>query len=379
MTARCNGAALLLLVCAAAWWPARGGATVPDTGSGAPFSTPAAAGLPQGLTAISPTLTPTQPLSLPVLSARAEPVEAAAARPSGLGWRSGVACWDGSFDRYRNRPSDVYVHFVGRSTRRGVVRAVRNSYTGAFARRPGRLSLSFPMLTNEDAGQFAQCASGKFDNYVKDVANALRKHGFRKPIIRIGWEPNGSFPWSLGDWPHRADGYIRCFRRQAKIFRSRLPDADIDWTNRRTNALPYSVERIYPGDRYVDIIGLMVYDRWPVHRNQADWDRAYWMRDRWGGPKGLGSYLQMARDHGKKLSIPEWAVSNNRNDPSSFDNPFFVDRMRKFFKNHSKILAYEAYFNCGSAEAGGRTGGYRLSPRTSNPRTAAAYRRIWQP
>lgn len=381
MTARCVGAALVLVVCAVVSWPGASRATMPDTDSGAPFSTPMTAVLPHGLEAISPTLMPTAPLSLPGLAARAEPpAEAAEARrPSGLGWRSGVACWDAAFDRYRKRPSDVYVHFVGKSTRRSVIRTVRNSYTGAFARRPGRLSLSFPMLTNDIAGQFAQCARGKFDGYVKDVANGLRERGITDPIIRIGWEANGTFPWSLGDWPSRSQAYVQCFRRQAKIFRSRLPGVQIDWTNRRGSALPYSVERIYPGDKYVDIIGVMIYDRWPVHRTQSDWDNAYWLRDKFGGPKGLGTYLQMARDHGKKLSISEWAVSNNRNDPESFDNPYFVERMQRFFKKHSKILAYEAYFNCGSARGEGSNGGYRLAPETANPRTASAYRRIWRP
>jgi hypothetical protein len=379
MTARCVGAALVLFVCALGITSARASARAVEPDTPGVLRAPPGIGDTVGFATISPDLIPSTPAPTPglVLAPEAESSDPAPA-PSGLAWRSGAGCWDRAFDRFRSRPSDVYVAFVGREKRRSVIRAVRSSYTGGFAKRPGRYVLSFPMLTSDIAGQFAQCSRGSFDNYVKDVANALRKHKIFDPIIRLGWEPNGTFAWSLGKWPGRDRDYVQCFRRQATIFRSRLPQAQIEWTNRRGNALPYSVERIYPGDAYVDIIGLMVYDRWPVHDDQRSWMQAYWMRDKFGGPKGLGTYLQMARDHRKKLAISEWAVSNNRNDPSSFDNPFFIERMHDFFRSAADDIAYEAYFNCGSFKGEGSNGGYRLSPKTVNPRTAAAYKRNWR-
>jgi hypothetical protein len=293
---------------------------------------------------------------------------------SGLPWRSGMGCYNRFFEGWRGRKADVYVQFVGRASRSAVLSRIRSGAIGAFAGRPGRLVLSWPMLPRDVAGQFRNCASGSFDPYVRGAAVALKGHGILDPIIRLGWEPNGHFPWSLGHYPTEDKGYIACFQRQAKIFRSVLPDVAIEWTNRRLGEIPYSVERTYPGEAYVDMVGLMIYDRHPPHPNQAAWDRAYWARDRWGGPIGLGRYLELAQRYGKKLAVSEWAVSNNNNDPHSTDNPFFVTKMFEFFGKNKAGLAYESYFNCGSPSSG-----YQLSPQTFNPKTAAEYRRRYRP
>ena len=324
----------------------------------------------------APLITPLQltrrPASRPRAARRAEDL------PSGLPWASGTGCWDTSFDTMRSRPSDVYNTFVGRSTRNGVLNSIRDVGIGRFAAMPGTLVLSFPMVTNDIAGQFAQCIAGNFDGYVRDAATALKNHGFVDPIIRLGWEPNGNFPWALGRFPERDRQYIGCFQRQATIFRNVLPEVQIDWVNRRDGSIPYTSARSYPEDDYVDIIGLMIYDRWPTHPNQAAWNSAY-TATKFNGPKGLGTYLDFARLHSKPFSVSEWAVSNNNNDPKSTDNPFFITKMHEFFESHASEIAYEAYFNCGSYTTTGTSGGFRLSPNTINPLSRAEYVRLWKP
>jgi hypothetical protein len=138
--------------------------------------------------------------------------------------------------------------------------------------------------------------------------------------------------------------------------------------------LPYSTERTYPGSAYVDLVGMMIYDRHDPHPNQAAWDQQYLRRDRFGGPIGIGRYLEMAKRLGKKLAISEWAVSNNNNDPRSTDNPFFVKKMHEFFQRNTASLAYEAYFNCASPGSG-----YQIAPGTINPKTAAQYKALYRP
>jgi hypothetical protein len=296
------------------------------------------------------------------------------AGPSGLPWPSGWGCWDPQFDSFRGRASDAYVMFLGRSDRTSVVNSMRSRYIGKFKDLPGKLVLSFPMLTNDISGRFAQCAAGDYDQYVRDAANALKGHGLGDTIVRLGWEPNGNFPWSVGGdrWDRRGD-YLQCFRRQVDIFRSIIPNVQIEWDNRRRGAIRGPVQAIYPGNDYVDIIGVMLYDRWDIHTNEAEWDEQYMERDKYGGLRGIGTYLEFARQNGKKFSVPEWAVSNNDNDPSSFDNPFFVRRMYQFFDENASDIAFEGYFNCGA-----KTSGYTLTPETINPRAAAAYAEAWR-
>lgn len=308
-----------------------------------------------------PPTTPTKPKPRP-----------AAGAVSGLAWDSGMSCYDGRFDQFRGRSSDTYVAFVGRSYRKDIVATIRSDEIGRFAKMPGRLALSWPMLPTEIPHKFAECARGDYDQFVIDAATALKGHGFVDPIIRLGFEANGKFTWSLNKYPDRVEQYKACFQRQATLFRSVLPAVKIEWTNRRDGVIPYSIERAYPGDAYVDIIGMMIYDRWPAHPNQKAWDAAYKMRDAYGGPKGLGTYLDYARKLKKPLAISEWAVSSQHGDAKSVDNPFFIEKMFEFFKTNAADVAYDAYFNCGDPGQG-----YKLAPNTLNPKSAAKYKELW--
>ena len=94
---------------------------------------------------------------------------------------------------------------------------------------------------------------GSFDGEIHAIASAFAAKGLNDVIIRLGWEPNGdgNYPWSA--YHSSPEIYKTCYRRQAMIIRSILPEATIDWTNRRGNGLPYSVETIYPGDDFVDV------------------------------------------------------------------------------------------------------------------------------
>lgn len=304
--------------------------------------------------------------------AKPAPAQGSAERVSGLPWNSGMACYTPAFETFRGRKADVYVAFVGRERRADVIANMRGNAIGRFASMPGQLALSWPMLPGDIAFQFAECAQGRHDQFVRDGANALKAHGFVDPIVRLGWEVNGKYPWSLGPYPNRVDDYKACFQRQVDLFRSILPGVVIEWSNRRAGQIPYSIERAYPGDAYVDIISMMLYDRWPPHPNQQSWDAAYNKRDQFGGPFGFGSYLDFAKSRNKKLAVSEWAISNNDNDPRSADNPFYISKMYETFQANAEHLAYEAYFNCGSE------GGYQLVPQGVNPRGGARYQELWR-
>ena len=251
-----------------------------------------------------------------------------------------MACHTSAFETARGRKTDVYVTFVGRVSRQAVINQIRSPDVGKFAKMPGRLSLSWPMLPGDVAHRYAECTRGDYDKFVRDGANALKAHGFVDPIIRLGWEVNGKYPWSLGPYPNRVDQYKTCYQRQVKLFRSILPNVQIEWSNRRDGEIPYSVERAYPGDAYVDIIAMMLYDRWPTHPTQQAWNTAYY-QTKHGGPFGFASYLAFARKHNKKLAVSEWAISNNDNDPRSTDNPFYIQKMYDLFKANAAYLAYE--------------------------------------
>lgn len=321
------------------------------------------------------------------LARRSSPVELAAARArlpresfdlglpraSGLPWSSGNACGFAQFEAHRARLSDVYTIFLGRDTRAGVLSRVGGAVLTQHVGRPGRVVVSWPMLTKDIAGQFDRCAAGEFDAYVRGAADIMRTRGVANPLIRVGWEPNGRYPWSLGPRPAAWAGYNDCFQRQAMLFREELPDSLIVWDNRRhtEKAIKYSPLNFYPGNEYVDIIGLMLYDRWPIHPSQAAWDGSLRLLNQ-GHLKGLDLWYEFATQVAEKpFALTEWGVSNNSNDPRSFDNPFFITKVFEWLQARQETLAYESYFNC--------SGGYLISAATQNPRSSAEYARLYRP
>src|SRR4030095_3058110 len=119
-------------------------------------------------------------------------------------------------------------------------------------------------------------------------------------IIRLGWEFNGDwYKWAAYD----PGAFAGCFRKIVGAAEQTAPGLRWDWTvNRGPGQSVRDARDAYPGDAFVDIVGIDSYDIWPgvsddpscaVHLN---------------GPYGLKFWADFAAQHGKKLSVPEWGV-----------------------------------------------------------------------
>jgi hypothetical protein len=285
---------------------------------------------------------------------------------SGLSWRSGQACIaSANMESFRGRRNDVYVDFVGRRNFADVIKLVSNYHPKQYGKRPGRLSVAMPMLTEDMRFQWSRCTSGGLDNHFRDIGRALQAKGLGNAIIRLGWEANGSgFPWNIKG---KVSEYKACFQRQVRVLRSVAPGLLIDWTMKKSTEGGQGAQMLYPGDQFVDIIGVNYYDGYPEATNQSEWDKAY-SATYAGGPKGLGTWLSFARSRGKKLSVPEWAVWNQSG--RGRDNPFFVQKMHETFRRNASSIAYESYFNC-------RREKHQVYPSSYNPKASSAYRQLW--
>ncbi|MFO1069359.1 MAG: glycosyl hydrolase [Geminicoccaceae bacterium] len=295
---------------------------------------------------------------------------------SGLPWRSGAACArtvnNVTFEQWRQADLDVTILFAGRDSWSMIL-----SHTGSGAvrgaSRNSHASIGVALLPKSERGNFSACANGQFDSYYRQIGSALVGVEGGDAIIRLGWEMNGTWTsWFVGatdPGPYKA-----CFRRAVTQIKSTAPNVTIEWTPRSgSNEIRYPIELAYPGDDYVDQIGLLIYDFFPVIPNQTAWNNAYMARERrTGGLKGIGTYLQFARAHGKKLAIAEWGVADGVKNSGGFDNPFFVQKMLEFSRKNTSSLGYEAYFNCDNVNADF----YKIYPESLNPNAAAAYRNI---
>lgn len=221
----------------------------------------------------------------------------------------------------------------------------------AAAPKRRHLVLSVPLLPNSGA-DLQTGAQGTYDQYFHNLATLLVREGFPDATIRLGWEFNGGeFPWSVhpGGGPNgtaSSEDFIRYWRHVVLAMRSSTGSHfTFDWTvNNGYSAVP--AEQAYPGDAFVDIVGIDSYDQvWgpdgvqvtdPVRRWQSISD----------GLHNLNWWAAFARQHKKALSVPEWGVVNGGHGGG--DNPYYVQRMLTWAKNNGVV--YEIYFNSGESK-----------------------------
>lgn len=141
----------------------------------------------------------------------------------------------------------------------------------------------------------------------------------------------------------------------------------------------------WPGDEYVDIVGLDVYDdswqrdTYPLptdatpeevdkRRNKA-WDEAIW-----NASYGLKSWRDFALEHKKPFAIPEWGASNREDGHGGGDNPLFIERMHAFICDPANKVYFHCYFDVQAGD-----GHHHLSPGLKNnevtdfPKSAARF------
>jgi hypothetical protein len=291
-------------------------------------------------------------------------------RVSGLPWSSGVTSYKSDFDKWRSRPSDVYTQWTPHGTWDEAISSI--GWWKKFASMPGRLSLGLPMLAKDTRGRFDSCNRGVFDAKVREIGRRLQAYGLGDSVIRLGWEMNQStYPWGVP--PDQKAAYKSCFQRQVGILRSQAPSLLIEWTPAKGTKYNYDVREIYPGNAYVDIIGVDYYDGWDATKDQTAWDKMY-KKSHYGGPHGLGTWLAFAKSQGKRLAVPEWGVCEACSDPAQTDNPFYIRKMFEFFKANASSIAYETYFNSSTVYKGAR---FRIYPTYDNPKAAAEYNKLW--
>jgi hypothetical protein len=204
------------------------------------------------------------------------------------------------------------------------------------------------------------CATGAFRQYGVSLAEHLVRAGFGYSVVRLGPEMNGTWYYdSVGQSPASWRAWAECFAQTVQAMRS-VPSEHFlfDWNvNAGYRAIPLA--DFYPGDRYVDIIGIDAYDEAPKGGLPPVQTSSRW-RALFTEPLGLGDVYRFAQAHRKPLSIPEWGAVSGANGG---DDPSYVEHMAQFIATHD--VSYEAWYDGGS-------GVLSLTP-TSAPLSLAAY------
>jgi Glycosyl hydrolase family 26 len=233
-----------------------------------------------------------------------------------------------------------------------------------------RLEYSLPMFPDGSQYSLAACASGAYNAHWKLTAQNLISHHLADTIVRPGWEFNGT--WY--GWSAKSDvaGYIGCFRQIVTTMRSVSGQRfAFDW-NPSIGADAFPAELAYPGDQYVDYVGVDIYDTSWSHYPSASMAsaRAAAWNDALNGNHGLAFWSGFASSHHKPMALTEWGVTALANGHGGGDDPAFIDHIFDFMTDPANNVAYGHYFDWASG-----AGDHKLTGATHFPASAAQYRK----
>lgn len=117
----------------------------------------------------------------------------------------------------------------------------------------------------------ASIAAGRHDSYIRSWARAAAAWG--RPVrLRFAHESNGSwYPWAVGVNGTTASQYAAAWRRVVTLFRSAgARNVQFVWCPNIPFAGTPALASIYPGDAYVDVVGLDGYN-WGTSQDWSQW------------------------------------------------------------------------------------------------------------
>ncbi len=207
-----------------------------------------------------------------------------------------------------------------------------------------------------DVAAYDLVAHGGADGYFKTLAQNLISAGFGSSYIRLGWEFNASWMgWGvcnqdgsgLSAW---AGDFVPAFRNIVTAMRS-VSGAHFKFiwnpiVSSSASCPGGNLEKFYPGDQYVDVVSLDVYDMVGQQTsNSARWtdlvngvNGGQWTSVQPAAINGqsfhgygLSWLAAFGKEHGKLIGLPEWGLEA-ANQQGGGDDPYFVTQMADWIK-----------------------------------------------
>lgn len=229
-----------------------------------------------------------------------------------------------------------------------------DSLSGVFGHTGKDVLWSVPLIPS--GANLASAADGDYDSHYRELAKTFVENAGNDSqiYIRLGWEFNGDdyFPWSAVG---KSQDYVGAFQNFVDAFRSVSDKFRFEWCPNKGD-VGMNPADAYPGDAYVDVIGMDFYwdskQSWSFTDPVQAWN--YFVNEKYG----LQWHQDFADAHDKPTAYSEWGVNSN-------NAKAFMDLADKWFNSHDVL--YQNYWNSDSNFQGKLSDG-------QYPNTGAAFK-----
>ena len=229
-----------------------------------------------------------------------------------------------------------------------------------------------------NVSEYNLVASGGADDHFKTLAQNLVSAGFGTSYIRLGWEMNASdMAWAICN--QQGSGatswikdFVPAFRNIVTSMRS-VNGANFKfiWNpiDTSSSSCPgVHMEDLYPGDNYVDVVALDVYDGIATPMSDATRftdllngtgsggyvaESPYSVNGQSfkGDGYGLKWLAAFGKAHKKEISIPEWGLESKSLNAGGGDDAYFVTQMADWIK--ANVTGPAIFWNQGDSSGTG--------------------------
>jgi hypothetical protein len=252
--------------------------------------------------------------------------------------------------------------------------------------------LTVGMLPSSPTGcTLAQGATGTYNSHFQTLAQNLVSRGLAdSTIIRLGHEFNGGwYTWKVASQAD-AFNYAAYWQQVVNTMRA-VPGAGnikFVWNGSCTTWTSYSVADAYPGDAYVDYVGVDIYDQswaantypYPSGATPAQILAAQqnaWAANSGTANNGLAVWKNIAVAHSKPLTIPEWGVCQRTDGHGGLDDTYYVQQMYNFIEDPANNVYFHVYFDASPGDGAHQLTQLPGGSATLFPNSAALFRKLF--
>ena len=319
------------------------------------------------------------------------PVYTASATPAGAA-NIGVYHWDrqpgqiSDFSEWINKSAYLAEDFLLNQNWSQLEGADRLSYWQGTPWQNKMVWAAYPFPNGQ--GNLKDAAAGSYNSHYYQLGVNLVNAGMDNAIIRFGHEFNGNwYDYSVFKDPDGVSAgearFAESFRQFVTTMRS-VPNQHFKFVwNPTVNIWGVDLANAYPGNNYVDEIGIDTYDQswdantYPYPDGATAAERLTRQQNAWTGNLynnnwGLNMIADFADANNKPIVIPEWGIAERDDGHGGGDNAYYVEQMYNWMSSRNVI--WNIYFNVPAGD-----GNHDLYDTVKFPEASAKFQQLWNP